>query len=331
MRIVVVGAGAVGLVLAARLSAAGHELLCVVRRPEVAAAIEAGGIELRDPATGTHARTRVRTAVGLATARGWLQEAPVLLCTRAAETTGVARTLAAVTPEAYVVSAQNDVDNERELAGHLRQVAGLVVRQTCTRSGLASALASGPGRVVLGRHPQGFDSTLESLAAAFESADFDTGRSHCIAEDKWLKLCVNLTSTANALVRREEHTTPAFVEAKIRVIEEARSVLAAAGIAARSCDGRDRSLETEIEHLRNGLAQGTSARALPLTNAVWAALAHPGRALEADLYHRRILDLAAARGLAAPANARTLEVLLRTAREGRGPESCAANDLLPRV
>ena len=134
-------------------------------------------------------------------------------------------------------------------------------------------------------------------------------------------------SAPNALIRREDHATRAFVELKARLLEEARAILRAAGIPARSCDGRDRSLDQEIAHQRESLALGTSARALPVYNQVWAAL-RSGGPVEADRYHRRMLELAAAHGIAAPQNQRVLAALERAVRERTGPERLAAQELL---
>jgi hypothetical protein len=117
------------------------------------------------------------------------------------------------------------------------------------------------------------------------------------------------------------------VELKAQLLEEARAGLLAAGIHARSCDGRDRSLEQEIAHQRESLALGTSARRLPVYNQVWAALRRGGP-IEADRYHRRVLELADAHGIPAPRNARVLEALECAVRAGLGPESLAAADLL---
>ena len=101
----------------------------------------------------------------------------------------------------------------------------------------------------------------------------------------------------------------------------------ATGILARSCDGRDRSLDQEIRHQRESLARGTSARRLPLYNQVWSSL-RSDAPLEADGYHRRILELAAARGIRAPTNARVLEKLLEVKNARRGPECLQAAELL---
>jgi 2-dehydropantoate 2-reductase len=180
----------------------------------------------------------------------------------------------------------------------------------------------------VGLHPGGRDAEVEAIAALLRRGDVDVSVSEAIGRDKWLKLCVNLMSTPNALVRRADHTGATFVEVKVRLLEEARAALEAAGRDATPCDGRDRTLAEEIAFQRESLARGTSARALPLYNQVWTGLRHGG-ALEADAYHERVLALAAAHGVAAPVNARVRERLLDAARRRLGPECVEAAELLP--
>jgi len=328
MRISVYGAGAVGLVVGARLARAGDEVVFLVRRPEVALRIEADGVRFEDPASGEAWSTRARAVAKAAQLPEEFRAGPILFCMRATETASAARALAPHAPRACVASFQNDLDNEPILARHFPVVLGAPLRQTCTRSAPNAARAAGGGRVVLGRHPEGAGPELEALAARLRAAGYDVGVSARLAEDRWLKLCINLMSAPNALIRRSDHRTRAFVEVKARLLEEARDALAAAGIAARSCDGRDRSLDEEIAWQRASLATGASLRDLPIYNQVWSALRHGG-ALEADAYHERILRMAAAAGLEAPANARVLAVLRRQAQARAGPESVAARECLP--
>ncbi len=346
MKLLVVGAGSVGLNLGARLARAGCEVHFVVRSPQAARAIRRQGVRVIDPETGQAWRVRAQAVAGVEDAAELLREVPALLCARASDTEAIAASIAQSAPGATLVSAQNDVDNEAKLARYFPLVIGLCVRQTCTRVGSRAVRALGGGRVVIGVHPapgipgeaavDGTQAdtaqaesahTVEALASAFRHAGYDVGISRRIAEDKWLKLCVNLMSAPNALVVRSDHTRWAFVEVKARLLEEARAALATAGITARSCDGRDRSLQEEIHYQRESLALGTSARRAKVYNAVWMAL-HSGAALEADRYHQRILDLARTHGLAAPTNQRVLEALQRAEREALGPESLRADELL---
>ncbi len=325
--IVVYGAGAVGLTLAARLSRAGREVLVVARRPEAAERIASQGIVVEYPASAERFQAPVAAVAGIEAAAGRIGDEPVLFCMRRPDLEQAAAALAERAPQAVVASLQNDVDNEERLARRFACVLGVVVRQTCTRTAPNATAALRAGRFVVGLHPAGDSPHVRRLAEALRAADYDVGVSPRIGGDKWLKLCVNLMSAPNALIRRDDHVTRAFVELKARLLEEARDVLDAAGIEARSCDGRDRSLEQEIVWQREALARGTSARRVPVYNNVWAAL-RDGLPLEAPAYHRRILELGAAHGLQAPCNRRILAALERAHAEGLGPECLGAAELL---
>jgi 2-dehydropantoate 2-reductase len=251
----------------------------------------------------------------------------VLFCVRTPDLAQAAQALARFARGAVVAGAQNDVEADSVLARHFERVVGVVVRGTYTRCAPNAVRATGRGRLILGNHPEGCDGHARELGAIFDEAGYDVGLSPRIHEDRWLKLCVNLMSAPNALVRRSDHTTREFVAIKLRLLAEADAALNAAGISARSCDGRDRSLTEEIAHLERSFERGESARSLPLYNQVWAALRHGGP-LEADAYHRRIIGLAHRYGVAAPSNERVLAALERAYRESLGPESATARELL---
>ncbi len=318
----ILGGGAVGLTLAARLARAGHDIHVVTRRAEAAACL-ADGLVAEDAAT----EETFTVSVGASTSVP--PGVPVACCVRGDGLDAAVAQLAGVDARTPTVTFQNDVGFEARAARHLDTVIGGVWRETCTALGDARVRfqTDRPARAVLGLHPEGRDDTVEAVAELLRSGDIDVGVSACIAEDKWLKLCVNLTSAPNALIRRSDHTAAAFAEIKIRLLREAQAVLSAAGVIARSCDGRDRSLADEIAHHEQSISAGTSARALPLYNQVWCSLQH-GTPLEADGYHERILALADAHGLAVPTN-RCVLAALRTAHADRGgPERLAAQDLL---
>jgi len=304
-----------------------------VRRAECAEAIRAEGVVVEDPGSGEVHRAgpgAVDAVVGAAGAEEALRDAacgPVLLCVRADDTAAAAAELAAAAPRATVASVQNHVDNEEILARSFPRVLGAVWRQTCTRVAPNVVRALGRGRVVLGAWPSGGGDDVDALAAGLRAAGFDVGVSARVVEDKWLKLCVNLMSAPNALVVPADHATAAFVEIKARLLAEARDVLAAAGIPARSCDGRDRTVEEEIEFQRASLARGTSARRLPVYNQIWAAL-RDRRALEGHRYHRLLIELGGRHAVPTPQNARVLAALERAWRENLGPECVRAEDLL---
>lgn len=328
MTATIVGAGSVGLTLAARLRASGQAVRLITRRTEAATRLREEGLHAEHAATGERKSWEVEAAT-------WSEAPdsngePIFLCTRGDAVESACGDIHQWAPSSPVVTFQNDVVCEEIAARTVERVIGGVWRETCTQISDHEVrfLTDRPGRAILGRYPSGTHKEVEVLAARLERAGLRTGVSTQISEDKWLKLCVNLMSAPNALVVREDHDDASFVEVKVRLLQEARDVLSAAQIRSSSCDGKDRSLDEEIEYQRNALATGNSARPIPLYNQVWRAL-RKGSSLEADAYHQRILDLGAQHGVEAPANRRTLEVLLRAARDELGPESVRASELLP--
>jgi 2-dehydropantoate 2-reductase len=290
------------------------------RSEEAARRVAAEGILVEEPETAVRWSARVAARAGAPEAgRG-----PVFLCVRGPDTREASRALAAGT---QVVNVQNGVDGDGVLAERLEHVIGAVIRHNCTRVEANRVRTRSAARIALGRHPAGLAPEVERIAALLRGAGYDVGVSSRIGEDRWLKLCINLMSTPNALVRPAEHATHAFVEGKVRLLEEARDVLAAAGIAARSCDGRDRGLDEEIAFQRAAGARGGEARRLPLYNSLWQGLRR-NASLEVDAYHLSIIGLGRRHGVPTPMNERALEGVLRAAREGLGPECYGAEELL---
>jgi len=322
----IVGAGSVGLALAARLARGGVTVLLVTRRAEAAHVLAARGLEAADPATGARLGLALRATADL----GWpsLAAGPVFVCTRADAVAELARAFGG-TARAFV-TFQNDVTSEEVATRYVPQVIGGVWRETVTRRAddRVHLQLDRPGRAVVGLHPHGRSDAVEAVAALLRLGGIDVSVSGAIGRDKWLKLCVNLMSAPNALARRPDHVTAPFVEVKVRLLEEAAATLAAAGIEATPCDGRDRSLAEEIAFQRTALERGTSARALPLYNHVWTSL-RSGSPLEADAYHERILALAQRHAVPAPVNRRVLEKLREAERQRLGPECFGARELLP--
>jgi 2-dehydropantoate 2-reductase len=290
-------------------------VLVVARSEAAARAIRERGIELEDPATGAVVRARVEARAELPAAETGF----ALLCVRTPDTEAASAALALASPAARLVNVQNGVEGDAIAARHFERVLGAVYRQPCMRVEPHRVRALGSGRIAIGAHPEGAGADVLEIAAALRAAGYDVGVSPRISEDRWLKLCVNLMSAPNALVRRSEHATRSFTEGKARLLEEARDALAAAGIAARSCDARDRSLDAEIAFQRGALERGEAARALPVFNSAWMGLSR-GAPLEVDAHHRAIVELGARHRIATPANARVLAAIERAARERLGPE-----------
>lgn len=329
----IVGAGSVGLTLGARLSAGGRAVVFVTRGADAARELSKHGVEVEDVAQNQRTTHPCRAVDSLAAARA-LEPRLVLSCTRAGATAELGPELARVFPDVPVAAVQNHVDNEAVLARSVKRVLGVVFRQTCTRVSPRAVRVAGVTRLVVGAYPSGGGADVEELIAHLRAGGCNAGFSADVMADKWLKLCVNLMSVPNALVRREDHDSECFVLGKVALLEEARAVLAASGIVAASGDGQDRSLDREIEFQRASLASGTSARRLPLYNQVWTAMRERAAgkgdlsSLEADGYHALIAELGKAHGVPTPRNERVLARLLEAFEARRGPESLTAQALL---
>ena len=321
--ITVFGAGAIGLVLAARLARAGNSVRVCTRRGDGAQQIAERSIDVEEPVTGARWNASVVAQAGPPVG----ERDAIFACVRGPDAAVAAAQLAAASPDASIVNVQNGLGGDAIFAERFARVIGAVIRHNCTRVDAHFARSQSKARIIVGAHPQGGGSDVDAIAALLRDAGYDTGVSTRIADDRWLKLCVNLMSTPNALVRPADHETRSFTEGKARLLEEARDALAAAGIAARSCDGRDRSLDAEIEFQRGALERGVAARKLPLYNSLWQGLAR-GAALEVDAYHRLIMELGARHGIATPLNASVLSGLERVVRENLGSESLGAVELL---
>lgn len=202
---------------------------------------------------------------------------------------------------ATVVTFQNGVASE-ETAATWCDVIGGVWRMTCFLVAPGKARFTRRGRIVVGRYPEGVDDQVSALAADLGRAGFDVGVSPDIMADKWLKLCLNVASTINALVPRAEHVRPEFGAVKAALLTEARDVLRAAGIEPHSAAGGDLSIDEEIAKVRRA---GVPGRVV--FNQTWRTLSRGRRPPER--YHDIVVDIAEKSGLEAPCNAALLRFL----------------------
>lgn len=294
MKYTVFGAGSVGTVLAGLLADGGVPVAIAGR-----GAVE--GLRLEGDSETVEARVPVVED----------PSGTILLCVHGPDVAD----LCARWPGRTVVTLQNGVRAEAEAARRCRVIGG-VWRMTCTLTEPGRALFTRRGRVIVGRHPEGIDAEVEALAADLRRTGLDVGVSPRIERDKWLKLFLNLASTAHALVRREDHARPEFGRLKAAILEEARGVFAKAGIVAVSCDGRDAGLDEEIERHR----RGGGGRSRPVYNSTWRLLAR-GRAPK-ERYHDTVMALGPA-----PRNAAMLALLDRA----RGPECYSVDEALSEV
>lgn len=320
MRFVVYGPGAIGGVLAARLALAGHDVELVARGAH-RDAIRERGLRLESP---DGVETVSLPVAGDPAEIEWRGDEIVLLTVKSQDTAtaldALGRCTDAATPIACV---QNGVANERLAlrvfanvyavcvmcpAEHLEP--GVVVAQCSPLVGLLD----------LGRYPAGVDERAGTIAAAFESAGYQSVVREDAMRWKHAKLLMNLGNVVQA-VCAPGSGRKALIE---RAREEGRAVLAAAGIPYTS--------EAEDAERRGDLLQLHEVRGRPRGgSSTWQSLARGTGSLETDYLNGEIVLLGRLHGVPTAANELLQGLGRRAVTEGLSPESLRADELLAQL
>ena len=308
MRLVLVGPGAVGGVIAARLAQAGHDVT-VVGRGEHLAAIRSGGLTVESPGgtdvVALDASDRIPSSTFDA----------LLLAVKGQDTLAVLDGV----HDVPLVHLQNGVANEREGLRRSPDVYGVPVMLPATHlePGVVQQWSwPTPGILDVGRWPGGVDDRAEALSQAFRDAGFESVARPDIARWKHAKLLMNLGNAAQA----------AFADAgelSTLARREGRDVLQAAGIDVATADeDRDRRGDTISQGEIDGRARGGGS--------TWQSLAR-GSGVEVDLLNGEIVLQARLLGRQAPVNEALQRVVHEMAAAGEPPASRDPAALLSRL
>jgi 2-dehydropantoate 2-reductase len=321
VRFVILGAGAIGGVVGARLSQAGHDVELIARGAH-RDAIRERGLAIEDPA----ARAVLRLPVTDDPAAIDFSEDPVvLLCTKSQDTEEAVRALAASAPAATaIVCMQNGVENERVALRRFANVYGAVVMVPAAHlePGVVQAYGSRlTGMIEVGRYPSGLDDRAEHVARALQSATFSASAREDVMRLKYSKLVLNLANVLDAICA----PGPAADELGERAKDEAREVLRAAGIAFEAGDVADVKARWERMGVRaiDGRERAGSSS--------WQSLARGTGSIETDYLNGEIALLGRMHGVPTPVNAALCQLASRAARTGAAPARLAAEDLLTRL
>lgn len=237
LKVCVVGAGAIGGWIAARLALAGEDV-GVLARGATLARISANGIELHSE--GRVDTVRVRNG---ATAADLGPQDVVIVATKAYALPGLAETVRSLMhPRTIVLPLANglpwwyflppglplaglrlrnvDPHGALERAIALPQVLGLSVVAACHSPEPGVVKHSAGSKLVLGEPAGGLSERVETIAQLLKSAGFDAVASSDIRRDIWFKLlgnaCFNplslLTGAANDELIEEPRLHPLFVQ-----------------------------------------------------------------------------------------------------------------------
>jgi 2-dehydropantoate 2-reductase len=315
MRLIILGAGAVGGVVGGLLTRAKRDVVLLARGAQLEA-IRAGGLTVESPTE----RFTVTPAIADAAAPFAFHADDVLLV--ALKTQDVAAALRDVAPPAHVpiVCLTNGIEAERLALRHSDHVYGACLRLPATylTPGLVQVWATPiPGVIDLGRYPDGPGDHADELAGELMAAGFDSRVYPTIMKWKRAKLLSNLANAIDALCAGDTDDLEAAA------VAEGRRVFATAGLSCAS----------HAEHLARGVEQTSQpiAGATRGGGSTWQSLTRGARTLETDYLNGEIALLGRVHGVPTPINTALQSLAAAHARAGLPAHSLSADELRARL
>ncbi len=330
MRYIIIGGGAIGGTVGARLLSAGHEVVLVARGAHYAA--------LRDRGL------RFATPEGVATLQVPVVSGPAELSLRtddvlilAVKTQDSAAALDAwawqpvpgggtAAHELPVFCAQNGVANERFALRRFRNVYAVCVWLPATHLEPGVIEAQGTpmtGLLPVGRYPAGADETARTVATDLARSTFLAPVSDNVMRYKYRKLLGNLANAIEALcgpLSADGEYSVAAAELRKHARDEGRTVLAAAGIdyASPAEQAEMRGDQVRVEPVGGAYRRGGSS---------WQSLTRGTGSIEADYLNGEIVLLGREHGIPTPVNELLQRLANQFARQRRAPGSITAAEM----
>ena len=307
MNFIILGAGAIGCYVGARLALSGQRVT-FVGRPRVMDALAANGLTVSDldGFSGHLAGAALRLATSPRDISLTDQPTVILLCVKGGATLAAAQEIAQVCkPGSTIVSLQNGVDNVARIqagAPQMQVLAGMVpynvVMNELSRVHRASA-----GNLNIARSP-----ISEQFAPLFNAAGLPTELIDDMRAVQWGKLLLNLNNPVNAL--SELPLQAQLQDRSLRRVfadlqSEALAVMARAGITPAQITPVTPRALPHLLRLPNWLFTRVAARMLRMDAKARSSMADDlsqGRVTEIDDLCGAVVRLARAHGLAAPLN-----------------------------
>lgn len=324
-RILLMGCGGIGGVIAASLFERGIDVTCVAHNPEIAAAIERDGIEVRRE--GQSRRVAGRALVDLPTGAGKFDF--VLLATQPPQVLDAARAaLPHLAPQGALVCLQNGLCEERvqSVAGTERTIGAVVAwGASMLAPGVYERTSEGGftiGRLD-GRGDERFWALREILAPVGE-----TDVTHSLRGARWSKLAINCCISSlgtiggerlgalvgHRFVRRLglEIMTEAVAVARVRdvVLEKVSGTIDLDWVALTPADVRSGSPSLMVKH---ALLLAVGAKFRRLRSSMLAAIER-GREPAVDYLNGEVVVRADEAGIPVPLNRRVQEMIHAIAR-----------------
>jgi 2-dehydropantoate 2-reductase len=317
MRLVILGAGAIGGVVAAHLARAGRDVLLLARGKQLTT-IREGGLRVERPDMTFVSHPDVadpRETIA------WRNDDVLVV---AVKTQDVATALAEIAPPPHVPIAcmTNGIEAERVALRYARDVYAVCVVMPATYlvPGLVQVWAAPtPGLFDLGRYPDGTGEHADALAGELATAHFACEVRTTIMKWKRGKLLSNLANGAEALCGPLARRGPLAEAARA----EGRACFAAANL---SCSTEAEDFARRADFVSKPIAGATRSG-----GSTWQSLARGQHALETDYLNGEIVLLGRLHGVPTPINEALQRIVAEAARAGATPGSMPLDELAARV
>jgi 2-dehydropantoate 2-reductase len=317
VRFVVIGAGAIGGTVAARLHEAGREVVAIARGAHLAA-IREHGLRVEEPDRSRTVRLATAADVGEI---DWRPDDVALMCTKTQDSEAILDALRAVAPDVTVACLQNGVANERLAAARFANVQAVYV--VLPAEHLEPGLVVGysgpvPGILDVGRYPREVDEITERISDGLGAAGYSSSALVEVMPWKYRKLLVNLANAAEAACGPDDPGLRDLVRA---ARAEGERSLDAAGIGyASGADDRRRAdgfvtFRPAGEHARAG-------------GSTWQSLRRGTGSVEAQFLNGEIVSVGREHGVPTPVNEVLLSTITAMARDREQPGARSAAELL---
>jgi 2-dehydropantoate 2-reductase len=314
---VVIGAGAIGGTVAARLHEAGREVVAIARGAHLAA-IREHGLRVEEPDRSRTVRLATAADVGEI---DWRPDDVALMCTKSQDSEPILDALRAAAPDVTVACLQNGVANERLAAARFANVQAVYV--VLPAEHLEPGLVVGysgpvPGILDVGRYPREVDEITERIADGLGAAGYSSSAIVEVMPWKYRKLLVNLANAAEAACGPDDPGLRDLVRA---ARAEGERSLDAAGIGyASGADDRRRAdgfvtFRPAAEHARVG-------------GSTWQSLRRGTGSVEAEFLNGEIVSVGRRHGVPTPVNELLLSTITAMARDREQPGTRSAAELL---
>jgi len=319
-RVVIVGAGAVGGVLAGYLAKAGHPVVLVEQDPQHRRAIELDGLRFRTFTSNDVFRLPV---VAKPSDVDFADGDVAIVAVKAFDSAEAYAALASTAGRSLpVFSAQNGMGNDAIAADYFDDSNGIVVLFNGTRLLPGEVTQTFPGLNEIGSYPTGVGASAQALLELFETTLLPVKPTECLEVMRWNKLLLNLSNPISALLGRPSHEVRGDLAIRAFITEvygEGRTVLEAAGIRYADDEGaggfeeRLRQL-TDSGHTPDPPSDASFVGYVSMTQDL---MRRSGQT-EAHWINGEIVRLGAANGVPTPLNQTLQELVEEVARDRAG-------------